>query len=56
MSTIKVREELLCFMTFTEHCMFIRGNSNTDKELQNFHSNSEGFHAWPMYNSQAEVF
>jgi len=50
MSTIK--EELLCVMTFTEHCMVIRGNSNTDKKLQIFHSNSEGFHTWLMYNSQ----
>jgi len=36
MSTIKVKEELLCAMTFGEDCMVIRGNSTRDKKLKNF--------------------
>ena len=43
-------------MTFAEDCMVIRGNSNTNKKLQIFHLNPEGFHTSLMYNSQTEVF
>jgi hypothetical protein len=56
MWTIKVKDELLCVTNLTEYRMVIRGNSNTDKKFQIFHSNSEGFRTWLKYNSQTEVF